>query len=261
MKLFSFIILNTLFFYPLIGFGQEFTSTSFEVADPVIQPASFGTSSNFQLYGVLAQPSIGESAATNFSLKAGFLYFPLATSPTLSASPGDSTVSLSWSASTGFLGWTISSYSIGYSSSAGGPYNYSSVGNVTSSSVGSLSNGTTYYFVVRAKDYFGNFVATSSEVSATPAESASGSSGGGGALGGGPIIGFIPTFNKPQEEIKECRRTADLNCDGYVDIIDFSIMYYWFERQNPPQRVDLRADGRIDIYDFSVMAYYWYEKN
>ena len=53
---------------------------------------------------------------------------------------------------------------------------------------------------------------------------------------------------------------ADLNCDGYVDIIDFSIMYYWFERTNIPTRVDLRQDGRVDLADFSVMAAYWYER-
>ncbi len=246
-------------------FSADFNSNSYQVRDPVLNPAGFGESSNFQLYGVLSQPSVGTSSATSFEVKAGFLYFPFATSPVPTATAGDSIVNLSWTASSGFLGWTVSGYTVGQSITAGGPYSYSSVGNTLSSTRGGLTNGLTYYFVVRVQDFFGNFIATSSETFATPVSSGSGGGGSGGGGGGGgassgngPVINYIPPLNK---EVKECTRIADLNCDSYVDLIDFSIMYYWYEKDNPPERVDLRPDGEINIFDFSVMAYYWSEKD
>ncbi len=242
---------------PLAVLADDYTGSSFQVQDPVIAPASYASSANYQLQGVLAQPSSGESAATNFEVKAGFLYFPLVTTGTLSGTPGDTTVALSWTGSSGFLGWTVGGYTIGKSLTAGGPYTYSSVGNVLSTTMGSLTNGTPYYFVVRTEDFFGNYIATSSEITATPLGSTTttppSSSGG----GGGPPISYIPPLTKP---LLECKEMADLNCDGYVDIVDFSIMYYWFDKRDPPLRVDLSRDGKVDIYDFSIMAYYWHEK-
>ena len=56
-----------------------------------------------------------------------------------------------------------------------------------------------------------------------------------------------------------CSSIADLNCDGKVDIVDFSIMAYWYKRPLTPEgaKVDLNHDGKIDLRDFSIMAYYW----
>lgn len=50
---------------------------------------------------------------------------------------------------------------------------------------------------------------------------------------------------------------SDLNGDGRVNLIDFSIMAYWFGRPNPPPAVDLNHDGVVNLVDFSIMAYYW----
>jgi hypothetical protein len=50
---------------------------------------------------------------------------------------------------------------------------------------------------------------------------------------------------------------ADLNCDGNVNLVDFSIMAYWYSRINPPTHVDLSHDGVITLVDFSIIAYYW----
>ncbi len=50
---------------------------------------------------------------------------------------------------------------------------------------------------------------------------------------------------------------GDLNNDGRVNLIDFSILFYWFDRPNPPPEIDLNSDGKIDLVDFSIMAYYW----
>lgn len=90
--------------------------------------------------------------------------------------------------------------------------------------------------------------------------------GGGGGITGS--VGFI-IFPKIIETLKPfpdivfgpvpkfCSRRADLNCDGAVNIIDFSILIYWFDRLPVPERVDLNRDGKVDIADFSVMAFYW----
>ncbi|MEK7514216.1 MAG: dockerin type I domain-containing protein, partial [Patescibacteria group bacterium] len=118
-----------------------------------------------------------------------------------------------------------------------------------------LTNGTLYYFVIVVNDFFGNRIATSTQVSATPSGSTTSTGGGGG--GGMIIPKYVPPLD---EELPECTQIADLNCDGYVDIVDFSIMYYWFDRNNPPKRVDLSKDGAVNIYDFSIMAYYWHER-
>lgn len=50
---------------------------------------------------------------------------------------------------------------------------------------------------------------------------------------------------------------ADLNGDGKVNLIDFSIIVYWYQRSNPPVHVDLNDDGVVDLADFSILAYYW----
>ena len=151
--------------------ADEFTSSSFKVLEPVLQPAGYSTSSDYILISTIAQLATGTSTASSFNLSSGFLYFPFAyfPSPVVTATAGDTQVSLSWTAAQGFLGWNVSGYNIGKSTSSGGPYAFSaSLGNVTSSTRTGLTNGTTYYFVVRAEDFFGNPIATSSEVSSTP---------------------------------------------------------------------------------------------
>ena len=51
-------------------------------------------------------------------------------------------------------------------------------------------------------------------------------------------------------------RPADINRDGKVNLIDFSILLYnW----NTPKfyAADLNFDNRVDLIDFSIMMYYW----
>lgn len=167
--LFSFIFI--FLFYDKV-FADEFTSSSYKVIDPVIAPAGFSTSTNFQLSGSISETAVGTSSSASYNLGAGFLRFPSANNPAISlATPLDSAVALSWSASTGYLGWTISSYSVGKATVSGGPYTYTNVGNVTTYSQTGLTNNVPYYFVIVANDFFGNAVATSTEVMATPVSS------------------------------------------------------------------------------------------
>jgi len=54
---------------------------------------------------------------------------------------------------------------------------------------------------------------------------------------------------------------GDLNSDGKVNLVDFSIAAYWYGRVFLPaaKASDLNSDGKVDLADFSIMAYYWSE--
>jgi hypothetical protein len=53
-------------------------------------------------------------------------------------------------------------------------------------------------------------------------------------------------------------RGADLNFDGSVDIIDFSILlYFWGQTEPENPCADINFDGIVDIFDFSIMMYWW----
>ncbi len=50
---------------------------------------------------------------------------------------------------------------------------------------------------------------------------------------------------------------GDLNCDGRVNLTDFSIMSYWYKKTGFPIHIDLNNDGAISLVDFSIMAHNW----
>jgi hypothetical protein len=402
--------------------AEEYTSPNFILQDPVITvEGGRSTSTSFELFSSAGQPAPGESTAATFIQRGGFLYFPIATSPTLSASAGDAQVSLSWTASVGTLA-NITNYDVGTATVSGGPYTFENVGGVLAFTKTGLTNGTTYYFIVRANA--GTLaLAKSSEASATPSGAAAAPSGGGGAIVGsvvfsgrsypasritllrdGFVVGTIaadaegnfsitstrlsatrynfvlyaedqegrrsslisfpvtitqstpttignivipPTISADKAEVRagdsitftgssvigaevilsvmnergevrmktaaaqdgsyvfelltatlergayvartksalpdglvsalstiveflvgeenrearrlppSCPPRADFTGDCRVNLIDFSILVYWFGRPNPPLEIDLNGDGVIDLVDFSVLVYYW----
>lgn len=149
------------------------------------------TSTNFQLFSGAGQVIVGESSSSAFASHAGFFYFPFVSTPVISATAGNAQVSLTWTSAVGELGFNINSYSVGQSTNSGGPYSFTNVGDVLASTRTGLTNGTTYYFVVRALDFLGDPVVTSTQVSAAPAVPPSpppaGGGGGGGGGGGAPV--------------------------------------------------------------------------
>jgi hypothetical protein len=53
-------------------------------------------------------------------------------------------------------------------------------------------------------------------------------------------------------------RGADLNFDGKVDIVDFSILMYFWGQKNPANRcANINQTETVDIVDFSIMMYQW----
>lgn len=51
---------------------------------------------------------------------------------------------------------------------------------------------------------------------------------------------------------------GDLNCDGHVDLVDFSIMLFYWNQQHPElAAADINGDSVVNIVDFSILLYYW----
>nr|WP_224753658.1 glycoside hydrolase family 6 protein [Paenibacillus terricola] len=121
-------------------------------------------------YVVSAVNSYGESAnsAQASATPSATSTVTVPAAPTgLTASAGDSQVTLSWTASTG-----ATSYNVKRSTTSGGPYTTLATGVTATSYVNaSLTNGTTYYYVVSAVNSAGES-ANSAQVSATPSASA-----------------------------------------------------------------------------------------
>ena len=251
----SVFIASCLFLFfvcPEISFlqAQDLTSDNFIVRDPIITvEGGRSTSSNFELFSSTGQLAPGQSTSDDFIYRAGFLYFPIANSPTLTATAGDSQVSLTWSASTGILA-NITDYQLGTSTTSGGSYTFESVGNVVSYTKTGLVNGTAYYFKVRA--FAGTLqLAESAEVSATPVANAASSSSS------GSFINFLlPPYFRPPPKFSSAR--ADINKDGQVDLVDLSILLYHYNKSPGVQApYDFNEDGKVDLIDISILMYYW----
>jgi len=50
---------------------------------------------------------------------------------------------------------------------------------------------------------------------------------------------------------------GDFNSDGRVNIIDFSMAAFWYEKLSSPSRFDLSGDGAVDLVDLSIMISNW----
>jgi len=48
---------------------------------------------------------------------------------------------------------------------------------------------------------------------------------------------------------------GDLNCDGLINLADFSILLYYWGTYNPV--ADINSDGSVNLVDFSIMMFYW----
>lgn len=72
-----------------------------------------------------------------------------------------------------------------------------------------------------------------------------------------PVTFLVGMENKPKDDTLCSTLKGDLNCDNHVNLIDFSIMAYWYKKINPPPKVDLNHDNKISLVDFSIMAFNW----
>ena len=242
------------------AYAVDYTSDNFILRDPVISSGGGrATSTNFEHFSVIGQTVSSQNTSSNFIQRVGFLFFPIATSPVVTPTAGDGQVSLTWTASVATLA-NITNYQVGTATVSGGPYTYESVGNVLSSTRTALTNGTTYYFRVRA--FAGIFrLAQSDEVSATPTASAPPPPPPGPGDGGPPPPppGPLPPLPEEDKPIREVEFSpADINVDGRVDIVDFSIlMFHWLTPDGFDRTSDFNSDGVVNIFDLSIMFFYW----
>lgn len=183
---FTLFITNAFLVAPYVVHAEDVSSQNYKILTPsVTSGGGYASSSSYSLFGVISEFAHDTSTSLMFELNPGFTAYAMVSTPTLSATAGSGQVSLSWTAAQGFTGWIVGGYDVGQSTVSGGPYTYTAVGNVTSSTRSGLSNGSTYYFVVIPKDSFGNRIATSTQASATPAAAASNTAssvGGGGSI-------------------------------------------------------------------------------
>lgn len=72
------------------------------------------------------------------------------------------------------------------------------------------------------------------------------------------VLFKIGTSNKFRKAVtSSAQARCDLNNDSRVNLLDFSIMAYWYKRLGFPVKVDLNIDGRINLTDLSILAYCW----
>lgn len=66
------------------------------------------------------------------------------------------------------------------------------------------------------------------------------------------------TVTDSPPELCDGRNRADLNCDGLVNLTDFSILLFYWQQRNPANaRADINADGTVNLTDFSILLFNW----
>ncbi len=69
------------------------------------------------------------------------------------------------------------------------------------------------------------------------------------------VVGDVNVFKEVDDD-GPCAK-SDVNKDGRVNLVDFSIFAYWYGKASPPAHVDLNDDNIINLVDFSIMAFCW----
>lgn len=70
--------------------------------------------------------------------------------------------------------------------------------------------------------------------------------------------GLGETIVSCPNDCASCNSHGDINKDGHINIVDFSIMmFYWGQTDPANPCVDLNHDHLVDITDFSIMLYWW----
>lgn len=54
------------------------------------------------------------------------------------------------------------------------------------------------------------------------------------------------------------KNRADIDCDGVVNLVDFSILLFYWKRIDPANaRADINRDRVVDLTDFSILLFNW----
>lgn len=149
--------------------AQDLSSSNYQILAPVITAGGgYATSNSYSLLGVISEFAHELSNSLSFGSVPGFAAYPFVSTPIVTATGGNASVALSWTAAGGVLGYSVGGYTVGQATISGGPYTFADAGSALSSTISGLTNGTSYYFIIRVRDAYNSNIATSSEVSATP---------------------------------------------------------------------------------------------
>ncbi len=212
------------------------------------------SSASFKQISSSGQNVIGEASSTGFILRSGFLYYP-DTTATSTPPPPTTQYSLTIQKSGNGSG-VVTTNPSGINCGSACNANFDDGTSITLVAVsdsnsffvgwsGGGCSGTSNCVVVLNSSL--NVTATFTMYSVT--------SGGGGSSGGGGgsmYIGGIGGVQVPCMPPK-----GDINRDCKVNLIDLSILAYWWERPLPPITVDMNKNGVIDTGDFSILVFYW----
>jgi len=69
----------------------------------------------------------------------------------------------------------------------------------------------------------------------------------------------VSTRNVSKDTISEAPTDlkGDSNNDNRVNLVDFSVVAFWYKRPSPPPENDLNSDGVVNLVDLSILAFYW----
>ncbi len=75
------------------------------------------------------------------------------------------------------------------------------------------------------------------------------------------VVTFKVGAKTVEKKIVKCPK-VDLNNDCRVNLVDFSILAYWYKRKLSPaflkiEKEKFNGDGKVDLIDFSILAYWW----
>lgn len=79
-------------------------------------------------------------------------------------------------------------------------------------------------------------------------------------FGGSQVSAASSVVSFAVNPLEQCdgKRTADVNCDGRVNLTDFSILLFFWQQRTPSNgRADMNNDGIVDVVDFSIMLFQW----
>ena len=122
-----------------------------------------------------------------------------------------------------------------------------------------VATAGTYYFKLVV--HFGTSSSTSSRVFTVGSSSSTGVGISGGSSSSGGSASGVTTTTKSTPITKDSSGyyTADLNRDGKVNAVDFSILLGAWKKKPPYKnpRVDINKDGKVNAIDLSIMLYQW----
>lgn len=71
------------------------------------------------------------------------------------------------------------------------------------------------------------------------------------------FLKFLVGDSNKKNDLDSLSIPGDCNKDNIINLIDFSILAFWYKKTNPPLCVDTNNDKIVDLIDFSILAYYW----